>query len=76
MSAQREQVLFLAFSPPGTAEGPVTRFFTQSRLHRIILDVFDRFVEMFFVSCVPIEIIVNPEFTRPPEYLIRLVRHV
>jgi hypothetical protein len=62
MSAQREQFLFLASSPPGTTERPVSRVFTQSRFHRIILDVFDRFVEVFFVSYAPIKIIIYPEF--------------
>ena len=76
MSAKREQDSFLASSPPGTAERPVFRLFTQSRFHRVILDVFDRLAEMFFVSYVPIEIIVNPEFTRPLEHFIRLVRRV
>ena len=76
MSAKREQVLFLAFSPPGTAKRPVTWLFTQTGLYGIILNVFDRFVEVLFVSCVPIKIIVNPEFACAPEYSIRLVRRV
>jgi hypothetical protein len=76
MSAKREQVLFPTFSPPGTAKRPVAWFFTQTGLYGIILDVFDRFVEVFFVPCVPIKIIVNPEFACAPEYLIRLVRRV
>jgi len=57
------QDLFRISPKPGAAEGPISRFFTQSGFHWIVFNVSESPLIVLCMKNVAVEIVVHPELT-------------